>query len=307
MTVKMEASAGKLSEKTLMIYGIVVALVGIYLTQINGFTGVAVFSFFGGIGAIAALWWGSDTIKHLCSYGLGTGVPSAGMVAFGAGAIAMIAGTKFNLIIPFVGISLVPIVTLILAALIGAVIGYIANNIINMNIPVMIFSLTKLSIVGALTMLGFGAMCTGTFSFNGLVTGGLSLQMEPAAQAAANGAQMFTVTVIPEFAGSLIGGATLAVIFFLGAMALQHPFNACLGPNEQQDRTLMLALEVGFLSMIVVAVMSYAFLDIVSATIGLIVALIGWIYTYKQYIALSKRDAYEWLDAKPIKEVGGDQ
>jgi len=299
MTAKMEASAGALSENTLMIYGIVVALVGTYLTYLNVVTGMAVFSFFGGIGAIAAIWWGSDTIKHLCSYGLGTGVPSAGMVAFGAGAIAMIAGTKFGMASP--------IVTLILAAIIGAVIGYIANNIINMNIPVMIFSLMKLSIVGALTMLGFAAMCTGTFMFNGLVIGGMTLSMEPAGEAAAGGAQTFMVTVLPEFAGSLIGGSALAVIFFLGAMALQHPFNACLGPNESQDRTLMLAIEVGFLSMFVVAVISYAFLDMMAATVGLIISLIGWIYTYKQYIALSKRDAYAWLDAKPIIEVGGHE
>lgn len=299
MTAKMEASAGAISENTLMIYGIVVALVGTYLTYLNVVTGMAVFSFFGGIGAIAAIWWGSDTIKHLCSYGLGTGVPSAGMVAFGAGAIAMIAGTKFGIASP--------IVTLILAAIIGAVIGYIANNVINMNIPVMIFSLMKLSIVGALTMLGFAAMCTGTFMFNGLVIGGMTLSMEPAGEAAAGGAQTFMVTVLPEFAGSLIGGAALAVIFFLGAMALQHPFNACLGPNESQDRTLMLAIEVGFLSMFVVAVISYAFLDMMAATVGLIISLIGWIYTYKQYIALSKRDAYAWLDAKPIIEVGGHE
>ncbi len=299
MTAKMEASAGAISENTLMIYGIVVALVGTYLTYLNVVTGMAVFSFFGGIGAIAAIWWGSDTIKHLCSYGLGTGVPSAGMVAFGAGAIAMIAGTKFGIASP--------IVTLILAAIIGAVIGYIANNVINMNIPVMIFSLMKLSIVGALTMLGFAAMCTGTFMFNGLVIGGMTLSMEPAGEAAAGGAQTFMVTVLPEFAGSLIGGSALAVIFFLGAMALQHPFNACLGPNESQDRTLMLAIEVGFLSMFVVAVISYAFLGMMAATVGLIISLIGWIYTYKQYIALSKRDAYAWLDAKPIIEVGGHE
>jgi len=277
MTAKMEASAGKVSHQTLMIYGIVVALVGTYLTYLNVVTGVAVFSFFGGIGAIAALWWGSDTIKHLCSYGLGTGVPSAGMIAFGAGAIAMIAGTKFGIYSP--------IVTLILAAIIGAVIGYVANSIINMNIPVMVMSLVELSIVGAMTMLGFAAMCTGSFTFNGLVIGGMTLSMEPASVAtAASGAQTFMVTVIPEFAGSLIGGATLAVIFFL-----------------------MLAIEVGFLSMIVVAIMSYAFLDMMSATVGLIVSLIGWFYSYKSYIALSKRDAYAWLDSKPIMEVGGDQ
>jgi len=294
----MEASEGGMPHNTLMIYGIVVAVVGTYLTYLNVVTGIAVFSFFGGIAAIAALWWGSDTIKHLCSYGLGTGVPSAGMVAFGSGAIAMIAGTKFGLASP--------IVTLILAAILGAVIGYIANSIINMNIPVMVTSLMEMAVVGAMTMLGFAAMCTGTFMFSGLVVGGMTLSMEPSA-GAAGGAQTFLVTVLPEFAGSLIGGAALAVIFFLGAMALQHPFNACLGPNESQDRTLMLAIEVGFLSMFVVAVMSYAFLDLVSATVGVAISLIGWFYSYKQYIALSKRDAYDWLDAKPIREVGGDQ
>jgi tetrahydromethanopterin S-methyltransferase subunit C len=231
------------------------------------------FSFFGGIAAVAALWWGSDTIKHLCSYGLGTGVPSAGMIAFGSGALAMIVGTKFGMASP--------IVTIILAAILGAVIGYTANNIINMNIPVMIVSLMELCIVGALTMLGFAAMCTGSFAFSVIAVG-------------TNGV-------------SLIGGAALAVIFFLGAMALQHPFNACLGPNESQDRTLMLALSCGFLSMIAVAVISYVFIGLLAGTVGLIVSLVAWFYCYKTYIELSKRDAYAWLDSKPILEIGGDQ
>jgi len=297
MSVKMEASEGKMPHNKLMAYGIIIAVVGTYLTYLNVLTGIAVFSFFGGIAAIAALWWGSDTIKHLCSYGLGTGVPSAGMIAFGSGAIAMIVGTKFGMISP--------ITTLIIAAILGAVIGYIANNIINMNIPVMIMSLMEMAVIGAMTMLGFAAMCTGSFQFQNLVIGGMSLSVEPAT--AVGGAQTFLVTAIPEFGGSLIGGAALAVIFFLGALALQHPFNACLGPNESQDRTLMLALSCGFLSMIVVAVMSFAFLDLLSATVGLIVALLGWFYCYKQYIELSRRDAYAWLDAKPIIEAGGDQ
>ncbi len=297
MSVKMEASEGKMPHNKLMAYGIIIAVVGTYLTYLNVLTGTAVFSFFGGIAAVAALWWGSDTIKHLCSYGLGTGVPSAGMIAFGSGAIAMIVGTKFGMISP--------ITTLIIAAILGAVIGYIANNIINMNIPVMIMSLMEMAVIGAMTMLGFAAMCTGSFQFQNLVIGGMSLSVEPAT--AVGGAQTFLVTAIPEFGGSLIGGAALAVIFFLGALALQHPFNACLGPNESQDRTLMLALSCGFLSMIVVAVMSFAFLDLLSATVSLIIALLAWFYCYKQYIDLSRRDAYDWLDAKPIIEAGGDQ
>jgi len=298
MTVKMEASAGKMPHNTLMAYGLIIAVVGTYLTYLNVVTGIAVFSFFGGIAAVAALWWGSDTIKHLCSYGLGTGVPSAGMIAFGSGALAMIVGTKFGMASP--------IVTLILAAILGAVIGYTANTIINMNIPVMIMSLVELSIVGAMTMLGFASMCTGSFNFSEMVIGSMSLSVESAG-AAAGGAQQFLVTAVPQFGNSLIGGAALTVIFFLGAIALQHPFNACLGPNESQDRTLMLALSCGFLSMIVIAVISFVFIGLLAGTVNLLVSLIAWFYCYKTYIELSKRDAFAWLDSKPILEVGGDQ
>ena len=219
MTVKMEASAGKMPHNKLMIYGLIIAVVCTYLTYLNQITETQLFSFFGGIAAIAALWWGSDTIKHLCSYGLGTGVPSAGMIAFGSGALAMMAGTKFGIASP--------IVTVIIAAILGAVIGYSANNIINMKIPVMIISLVEMSIVGAMTMLGFAAMTTGSFLFNKLIIGGMSLQVQSVAGQAAAGAQTFMVTATPVFTNSLIGGAALAVIFFLGALALQHPFNAC--------------------------------------------------------------------------------
>ncbi len=72
----------------------------IYLTYLNTVTGTQLFSFFGGLGAIAALIWGSSTIKRLCSYGIGTGVPSAGMLAFGSGVIAMLLATKFGIAVP---------------------------------------------------------------------------------------------------------------------------------------------------------------------------------------------------------------
>ena len=57
--------------------------------------------------------------------------------------------------------------------------------------------------------------------------------------------------------------------------------------------------------MIVAAVMSFALISAGSALIALIVAIIGWVYTYQQYMDMSKRDAAAWLDAKPIPEVEG--
>jgi tetrahydromethanopterin S-methyltransferase subunit C len=204
------------------------------------------------------------------------------MIAFGSGVIAMLLATKF-------GIA-APIVALVLAAVIGLILGYLANDVLNMKIPVMIQSLTELAVVGALTLMGFAVLITGSFTFTGLTSGTVTL---------------FGALTMPSYQVSFIGGGLTAVAFLLGAIAVQHPFNACLGPGWKQDRMLMLTAECGFLSMIVAAVMSFALISAGAAIISLIIALAGWLYTYCEYIRLSKRDAFAWLDSKPIPDVEG--
>jgi tetrahydromethanopterin S-methyltransferase subunit C len=281
MSVKVEVIEGGVPHNKIMIAGIVSTLVCLYLTYLNVLTGTEMFSFFGGLAVVAALIWGSHTIKVLCSYGIGTGVPSAGMIAFGSGVIAMLLATRFDI--------WAPIVALILAAIIGFILGYVSNNILNMKIPAMVQALTEMAVVGALSLMGFAALMTGGFTFAGLTTG--------------------TVTVLGQVLltqqQSFMGGCLIAVAFLLGAIAIQHPFNACLGPGWKQDRMLMLTAECGFLSMLVAAIMSFALISVGSALISLVIAIIGWGYTYCQYMVLSKRDAAAWLDAKPIPDVEG--
>ncbi len=283
MSVKVEVIEGGIPHNKIMIAGIVGTLVCLYLTYLNVLTNTEVFAFFGGLAVVIALIWGSHTIKVLCSYGIGTGVPSAGMIAFGSGVMAMLLATK-----PVFGMA-APIVALVLAAVIGFILGYISNNILNMKIPAMVQALTEMAAVGALSLMGFAALITGGFTFAGLTTGTIS---------------MLGMTVSSNQI-SFIGGGLIAVAFLLGAIAIQHPFNACLGPGWKQDRMLMLTAECGFLSMIVAAIMSFALISAGSAIISLIVAIVGWAYTYNQYICLSKRDAAAWLDAKPIPEMEG--
>jgi len=282
MTVKVEVIEGGMPHNRILITGLIGALVLLYLTYLNVITGMQVFSFFGGLAAVMALWWGSHTIKVLASYGIGTGVPSAGMIAFGSGVVAMLFATKF-------GVA-APIVAVIIAAIVGAIVGFLANDVLSMHIPVMIKSLTELAIVGALTLLGFASLMTGSFMIPSLITKSFPI---------------LGITLVSYDATFLafIGGSLIAVVFFLGAIAIQHPFNACLGPNWTQDRMLMLSLECGFISMVVATIMSFALIDVASALISLIIALVGWWYTYSHYIALSKRDAASWLDAKPIPEL----
>jgi len=281
MSVKIEVGAGGIPHNQILIYGLVGSVILIYLTYLNTITGTQYFAFFGGLAAVVALIWGTDTIKHLCSYGLGTGVPSAGMIALGSGVIAALFGATTG---PFA-----PIVTIIIAAIIGAVAGIMANHVVRMDIPVMVVSLIELAIVGAMTVLGLAAMACGTFEFLGMITGEFAI----------------LGFVVQSYEFSLIGGSIIAVVFMLGAIAIQHSFNACLGPGEQQDRTLMLAAECGFLSMIPVAIISFAFIGMYAALISLVISIVGWLYTYAKYIELSKRDAYAWLDAQPILEPKG--
>jgi tetrahydromethanopterin S-methyltransferase subunit C len=281
MTVKIEVIEGGIPHNKILIAGLVSTLVCLYLTYLNVLTSTQMFSFFGGLAVIAALIWGSHTIKVLCSYGIGTGVPSAGMIAFGSGVMAMLFATKFGIY--------APIVAAVLAAVIGFILGYVANNILNMKIPAMVQALTEMAVVGALTLMGFAALITGGFTFAGLTTGKVTVQ----------GMTLLTNQQ------SFLGGCLIAVAFLLGAIAIQHPFNACLGPGWKQDRMLMLTAECGFLSMLVAAIMSFALISMGSALISLVIAIIGWAYTYCQYMELSKRDAAAWLDAKPIPEVEG--
>jgi tetrahydromethanopterin S-methyltransferase subunit C len=281
MTVKIEVIAGSLPHDQLMIAGLVGSLVCIYLTYLNVLTNTYVFSFFGGLGAVCALIWGSNSIKVLCSYGIGTGVPSAGMLALGSGVIAMLLATRFGMA--------APIVAVILAAIIGAILGFLANNVLMMKIPVMIRSITEMAVIGALSLMGFSAMTGGSFLFTGISTA----------------KETFLCQVSTSYGNSFMGLSFIAVVFFLAAIAIQHPFNATLGPSWKQDRMLWLAAECGFLSMITVAVMSFAFLSFSAAMVSLGVSILLWAYTYSMFITLSKRDAASWLDSKPIVEPEG--
>jgi tetrahydromethanopterin S-methyltransferase subunit C len=283
MTVKVEKIEGGIPHDTIMVAGLLAALVCIYLgAGLNTYFGVYSFSFFGGLAAVAAIVWGSNTIKTLCSYGIGTGVPSVGMISLGSGVIAMLIATRYSW-------YLAPIVLVIVAVIIGAIIGYMANDVIMMKIPVMRRSMTEVAVVGGLMLMGFAQMATGTYELLGL---------------ASTKTTLLGLTTA-AYGGSFIGASIIAVTFILGAIAVQHPFNACLGPSWKQDRMLMLAAECGFLSMIPVALMSIAFISLPAVIVSLIVSVAGWLYTYTQYLGLSKRDAAAWLDAKPIREPEG--
>ena len=245
--------------KQLLVLGIVGGLVFIYLaTGLNNASGTAWFSFLGAIGAIFAVFWGADAIRRVASYGLGTGVPSIGMLSIGAGIVAVLLGLavakNYNIEIA------APIIALILAAIIGIVNGIMARRVIRMNIAIMERSMTEIAMAASLVILGLSTTIAGGYSFDKILS-------------------------------YVVATGFILAVYMLSGMALFHPFNANLGPDERQARTLNLAIACGFLSMIIAGIAAGAINGVPAAVPTLIVAVVGWIIYYLRFFDDVKKDA----------------
>ena len=107
-----------------------------------------------------------------------------------------------------------------------------------------------------------------------------------------------TVEIAGAAALSILGFAVaisgsiemIAVLFIMCTMAIQHPFNACLGPNEDQVRTLKCAASTAFLAMTITGLMS-----VTTGGLGwfvvFIVGLIGWVISFRAFVVASMNDA----------------
>ncbi len=234
--------------------GIVIGLVGIYIA---GMSGIPYLSFFAGIGAIFATKMGANAVRSVCSYGIGTGVPSIGMLALGMGIISAMFGLAFGWMVgvPFIG----PIVGLALALAIGFIVGTLANKIIKLNIPVMERCLTEIAGAGVLVLTGLSVMVAGSMDF----------------------------AVITR---DVVSTGYIAPIFILGALGILHPFNASLGPDETQDRTLVHSYSCGAIAMLIAGICSIA-INPIAGVISAIVGLAIWYVTFMGFVKLAKRDA----------------
>lgn len=241
---------GGYSPQNIMALGIVGGLVGIYL----GHFAPPAYSFFGGLGAICATVWGADAVRRVASYGLGTGVPSIGMLSLGMGIIAALFGLA-------VGGIAGPIVAFIVAAIIGGVIGALSNRVIGMGIPIMEQAMIEISCAGTLVILGLSVVIAGSFNYAAVVQ-------------------------------YVVANGYIALIFIIGGMGILHPFNASLGPDEKQDRTLMLAVEKGAIALIITGFASSLHEGLMAAGLNMLIGIVIWYVAFNKHYALIKRDAY---------------
>lgn len=245
---------GGVSSNLLLGIGIVGGLLGIYLTPILGAT---VGPLLGCIGAVCAIIWGSDAIRRVASYGLGTGVPSIGYMSLGIATVGAFAGLGVVAFVPALsGIAIAaPVLSFVFAMIIGLIVAIIAKKLIGMKIPIMERCTAEIAGAAALALVGFSAAIAGNYAFDAIAT-------------------------------TVIATGFVAVLYIMITMAIQHPFNACLGPNEDQVRTLKCAASCAFLSMIIVGLMAIPTGGLAWFLI-VVVGLIGWYVSYKAFVDAS--------------------
>jgi len=247
------AAAGAVSSTMLLALGVVGGLLCIYVSGFLGDLG----SVIAGIGAVLAIIWGSDAIRRVASYGLGTGVPSIGYMSLSVGVISALAGLSLATILKMSIIG--PVVGLVIAVIIGAIIAIVATKIVGMKIPIMLQCTIEIAGAATLSLLGFSVAIAGSYDMMAIYE-------------------------------HVVATGFIAVLFIMCTMAIQHPFNACLGPNEDQVRTLKCAASTAFLSMALTGLMS-----VTSGGLGwfivFIVGLIGWIVSFRAFVLASCNDA----------------
>jgi len=245
--------------KKIRMYGLVGSVVGIYLGAIlNIALNTNVFSFVGAVAAIFAVVMGANSVRRICAYGIGTGVPSIGMLALGMGIIAVMFGLS---VAETLGFGLLgPIITLVYAGVFGYIIGVLANKVIKFNIPVMEEGNADLSMAGAMAILGWSFAVSGNLGYVDIVK-------------------------------NVLMTGYIAIIFIAGGLAILHPFNANLGPDEKQDRTLVNAIMVGGIAMIATGIAAILTQGLAAGLLQLVIGFALWFYFFKMYYKLVKRDA----------------
>jgi tetrahydromethanopterin S-methyltransferase subunit C len=248
-----------LDPKKLRIYGLVGSIVGIYLGVIlNSALNTTMFSFIGAVAAIFAVLMGANSVRRICAYGIGTGVPSIGMLALGMGIVAVMFGLS---IAEALGFGLLgPIIILVYAGVFGYIIGVIANKVIKFNIPVMEEGNADLSMAGALALLGWSFAISGTLGYADIVN-------------------------------DVLMTGYIAIIFIAGGLAILHPFNANLGPDEKQDRTLTNAVMCAGIAMVATGIAAIMTQGLAAGLLQLVIGFAIWFYFFKRYYQLVKRDA----------------
>ncbi|MCK4398172.1 MAG: tetrahydromethanopterin S-methyltransferase subunit C [Methanophagales archaeon] len=239
-------------------------------------------AFIKGIGIMIVFAWGADSVRKTARYGLGTGVPSIGVLAMGFGIIGGITGIAVasmsfgTLVVGGVEIAFGVLAGVALLALLGFVSGNLANGdkFINMKIPGLERGMTELGIAGTLAVLIEISIVVGTY--------------DPA-------------KVLPN----VINNGLIAAIFIISAFGMLQPYNTCLGADERRARTLLMSIEIGGIASIILGIATTLTLSAVQGVPLIVLGAVVWVVFYRAYMKACMDEAYAVKGTGLIKTLGG--
>ena len=234
-------------------------------------------AFVKGIGAILVILWGADSVRKTARYGLGTGVPSIGVLAMGYGIVGGVTGIVIGSVPALGGGGIVEPGVLVGVAAVG-VVGYIsgilANNekFIGMKIPGLERGMAELGMAGALAVIIESSMIAGTWD---------------------------AAVVIPE----IIENGLIALIFILAGFGMFQPYNSCLGADERRGRTLLVSVEIGGLNCIILGVLASLIQGMAQGVPLIALGAITWVLFYSAYVRACLNEAHSVVGTGLIKTM----
>ncbi|MEA1957478.1 MAG: tetrahydromethanopterin S-methyltransferase subunit C [Euryarchaeota archaeon] len=240
-------------------------------------------AFIKGIGMMIVFAWGADSVRKTARYGLGTGVPSIGVLAMGFGIIGGITGIavasmRFGTfkVVGGVEIAFGVLAGVALLALLGFVSGNLANGdkFINMKIPGLERGMTELGMAGTLAVLLEVSIVAGTYDIT---------------------------SVLPK----VIDNGVIAVIFIISAFGMLQPLNTCLGADERRGRTLLMSIEIGGIASIILGIVTMLTLSAVQGVPLIVLGAVVWVVFYRAYMKACMEEAYAVKGTGLIKTLGG--
>ncbi|MEA2032219.1 MAG: tetrahydromethanopterin S-methyltransferase subunit C [Euryarchaeota archaeon] len=239
-------------------------------------------AFIKGVGMLIVFAWGADSVRKTARYGLGTGVPSIGVLAMGFGIIGGITGIAVasmsfgTLVVGGVEIAFGVLAGVALLALLGFVSGNLANGdkFINMKIPGLERGMTELGMAGTLAVLLEVSIVAGTYDIT---------------------------RVLPN----VIDNGVIAVIFIISAFGMLQPLNTCLGADERRGRTLLMSIEIGGIASIILGIVTTLTLSAVQGIPLIVLGAVVWVVYYRAYMKACFEESYGAVGTGLIKTLGG--
>ena len=163
---------------------------------------------------ILAVIMGANTLRSIGNYSLGTGIPSIVYLLATCGLISMIMAMS---VAEYLSNAFIfPVLSLVFSIILAYVISIICRYVFKIEIEILSRSFMGLSMASNLAIMGLSTFLISTYNPSAILS-------------------------------DIVFNGLILLLLFMCVMTIQNPYNSCMGSNEDQLRTLTLALSNTFL------------------------------------------------------------